>query len=338
MKATYTNDPAKAAGNGIFIVSDLSAIDNINGVSFGLKRASDGMNLGHDAWQDAETFQAPLSVEQTDSGLKLFIGPNVVDNLDMQETYRFFLKVEGKSPIACTMTVDGVAYSPMAGGQGVAAVTTKAAPPVAKPVEQAPPPPPPVTPEPPVVPEPPVTPEPPVEEVEPVSVPQPEKKPASKMPLLAVLCLVLIGAGVGGWYMLKSDEQSAAPVAAVPEEAPIVVARKHLGGPADPATSLELATKYRPLENGADAAFLLIEDAAQKGDGKGMLLLADFYDPLSTEPAGSIAKDPKQAWDWYQKAKNAGEAGAEQKLTELRAWAEAEAAKGSTVAQELLKL
>ena len=332
MKATYINDPAKAAGNGIFIVSDLSPLDSLDGVSFGLKRASDGMNLGHNAWQDAETFQAPLAVEQTDSGLKLFIGPNVVDNLDMQETYRFFLHVEGKGPAACTMHVEGVAYSPMAGGQGVAsspiAPAPKPTPPAPKPVEQAPPPP-------------------PVEEVKPetmsMGTPQTDeaKKSGSKLPLLVLLGLVVVGAAAGGLFMMSKDEQATptvTPVAKAPEETPMTATRKHLSGPADPAASLELAAKFRSVSNGADAAFLLIEDAAQKGNAKGMLLLAGFYDPLDTEPVGSIAKDPKQAWEWYQKAKNAGEAAAEQKLNALKAWAEAEAAKGSAEAKELLKL
>jgi TPR repeat protein len=87
---------------------------------------------------------------------------------------------------------------------------------------------------------------------------------------------------------------------------------------------------------GADGAFLLLEDAAQKGHPEAMLALAGFYDPAGASSKGSIRPDPAQARDWYNKAREKGQAAAEDKLKKLRAWAEAEKDK-SPQAQRLLE-
>jgi TPR repeat protein len=55
-----------------------------------------------------------------------------------------------------------------------------------------------------------------------------------------------------------------------------------------------------------------------------LLGLARFYDPADTAPKGSIRPDPEQACVWYNKAKDKGQSAADDKLTALRAWAEAE--------------
>lgn len=323
MKAAYENDNSKAAGYGIFVVRDLAALDNVEGITFCLKRASDHKNLGSAGWQEAEIFQSPLSAEQSGDTVKLFIGPAVVDNLDMQETYRFSLLAPGKQAASCTMHAQDVRYSPMAGGQGIGTA------PAAKPTTPPPPPAPEAVVE--------TAPEP---KPQAVPDPMPAAPAKSKTPMLIGILVVLLLAGGGAFYFLTKDKAPDTPVVAEPAkvESPLSLARKHLAGPADPAASLAMAKDYRAKPDGGDAAFLLVEDAAQKGNTKAMLELAGFYDPTDTSPAGSIAKDPRQAWDWYKKAEAAGEATAKDKLAALRAWAETEAPKGSDAAKQILTL
>ncbi len=346
MNAAYQNDLSKPAGHGFFLVGGLAPLDSLEGLGFSLKRASDQKNLGGAGWQEAESFQTPLAAEQTADGLKLHVGPAVVDQLDVQESYRFSLRAPGKESAACPLALHEVRYSPLAGGQGVGVAV--------------PPPPPPPAPKP--APEP--APEPPLAAPEPL--PDPPAK--SKTPLLLALLLLALLAGTGAYYFLTKDKAPAPQAEAAPQPpakqdetppapeprtkpesppapetpaqpaTPLAQARKHLSGAADPAASLSMALEFRAKPEGADAAFLLAEDAASKGNAKAMLELASFYDPLDKGPAGTIQKDPLLAWEWYKKAEAAGEAAAKDKLAALRAWAETEAPKGSGPAQKILTL
>ena len=122
--------------------------------------------------------------------------------------------------------------------------------------------------------------------------------------------------------------------------APLQQAREHLRGTADPATSLELARPLRTPQAGndeSDAAFLLLEDAAQKGNAEAMFLVGQFYDPQSKLPRGSIPADMSQAKHWYETAKNKGYAEADKALAALRRHVEGEAAKGNAEASLLLR-
>ncbi|MDR2124707.1 MAG: hypothetical protein LBP38_06990 [Desulfovibrio sp.] len=114
-------------------------------------------------------------------------------------------------------------------------------------------------------------------------------------------------------------------------------ARGHLAGKADPETSLILYRQLRTEENGADAAFLLVEDAAQKGVPEAMLLVAGYYDPLVAGDKGSIKSDAEEAFNWYAKAAQAGAAEAATRLAALKEHLTAEAAAGNRDAERLLK-
>ena len=116
--------------------------------------------------------------------------------------------------------------------------------------------------------------------------------------------------------------------------------REHLRGTADPATSLELARPLRTPQAGndeSDAAFLLLEDAAQKGNAEAMFLVGQFYDPQSKLPRGSIPADMSQAKHWYDNARSKGYAEADKALAALRRHVEGEAAKGNAEASLLLR-
>ena len=113
-----------------------------------------------------------------------------------------------------------------------------------------------------------------------------------------------------------------------------------LPGAADPAASLALAKPLRTPEaspEDSDAAFLLLEDAAQKGNAEAMWLVGQFYDPAAGLPRGSIPADMSLARQWYEKAKAAGVTQAEAALKALRAHVEAAAAKGDMEAKMLLQ-
>ena len=162
-------------------------------------------------------------------------------------------------------------------------------------------------------------------------------EPKSKAPL--ILLLLVLACGAGGAYWWKSHNTAAtanASAPATPSEnavpAPIPArsvnspslqrARELLRTGVPPEQAVETAKSMHTPE-GADAAFLLLEDAAQKGAPVAMLGLARFYDPADAAPKGSIRPDPEQARDWYNKAKDKGLSAADDKLKALRAWAEA---------------
>jgi hypothetical protein len=114
-------------------------------------------------------------------------------------------------------------------------------------------------------------------------------------------------------------------------------ARGHLAGKADPDVSLALYRRLRTEANGADAAFLLAEDAAQKGLPEAMLIVAGYYDPLVAGDKGSINHDEEEAFNWYTKAEQAGAAEAAPRLAALKERIAAEAAGGDREAERLLK-
>lgn len=138
----------------------------------------------------------------------------------------------------------------------------------------------------------------------------------------------------------SADTAGTATPAPSVEASPMQKARDHLRGQADPATSVALARPLRTPDvqpQDADAAFLLLEDAAQKGNAEAMFLSGQFYDPACTLPRGSIVPDMGMARTLYESARAAGVTEAEAALGALRRHAEAEAAKGNADARALLR-
>ena len=86
----------------------------------------------------------------------------------------------------------------------------------------------------------------------------------------------------------------------------------------------------------ADAAFLLLEYAADSGLAEAALAVARYYDPTSDEPSGTIRKNPETAYAWYMEAKAGGQDDANTWLVQLRGWVEQRAGEGSVEARELL--
>lgn len=337
MKARYRNNTALGPGNGFIEIDDLTPLPDLGGLRFTLKRGSDHNNLGPGGWQGAERALEPEAVTLTDTGIALAVNKAVVDHLEPGESYRITLvAADGAKPVG-RLEVPEVAYSLQGAEHGS----------LAGPRETAP------DPEP--APEP--LPEPEPEPAEPPPLPEPEPEPALSIPdtpaakkglspLIVVLVLLLLGIAAAVGWKLYSDAQKAEPQPTSEPTTPqepkpqakpaLTQAREHLAATADPEQSLILGKALREEPDGADAAFLLVEDAAEKGNAEAMLLTGGFYDPADASPSGSIIKDPAQALAWYKKAKDAHNAGAESRIAALRQWAEAEAQKGNADAKALL--
>ncbi len=90
-------------------------------------------------------------------------------------------------------------------------------------------------------------------------------------------------------------------------------------------------------DKGTDTAFQLLLDAANEGNTEAMFMLAQYYDPLSPLPHGSVEEDPILAREWYTRASDGGLAQAAQACAELRTWLETLAARGDKQAQNALR-
>ncbi len=104
----------------------------------------------------------------------------------------------------------------------------------------------------------------------------------------------------------------------------------------DPEGAMALAKSLPDKPERADAAFILLEYAAEAGHAEAALLVARYFDPTYTEDSGTIIKDPAAAYEWYQQALSGGQQQAENHLPDLKQWVENEALQGSVEARELL--
>jgi hypothetical protein len=104
----------------------------------------------------------------------------------------------------------------------------------------------------------------------------------------------------------------------------------------DPEDAVALAKSLPQKPERADAAFILLEYAAEAGHADAALIVARYFDPTSTDDSGTIIKDPAAAYEWYQVALSAGLPEAQNHLSDLRQWVQKEAAQGSREAREVL--
>ena len=134
-----------------------------------------------------------------------------------------------------------------------------------------------------------------------------------------------------------SQKQKSVPPALPMGASFLEQAQKALREGIDPAGAVALAKSIPENPNHTDAAFLLLEYAAESGNPQAALAVGHFYDPIHTESGGSIRKNPETAYEWYQTALAKGQKEAEKRLTKLHQWAEKEASKGNSQAKDLLK-
>ncbi len=342
MRASITVDPARGPGYGII---EIEGAGDTLAPAFTLRRASDGKCLSSGGWQESETAVNPQSWDANDGKLRLHVGPDVVDELDSLDAYRISLPGLG----ACAMGVGRLMYSHISGGQGMG---TQASPAVAP--EPAPEPV--LEPVPAPEPEAPLT-EPPLQMAHKTEASQ--KSVGKTAIIVGVLALLLCAGLAVWWFVLREPEspslpqtpaQSATNAASGAQstentaaaKSPLVTAREQLRGEALPDVSLAMAKPLRKADASpeeCDAAFLLLEDAAQKGNAEAMLLVGEYYDPAASLPRGSIPVDMTQAKRWYDEAllKGQDKALPQAALDKLKEYVKAEGAKGNAEAQALLQ-
>ena len=344
MKAIIAPDAARTPGVAVICVYDAPGAGPADVAIY----SGDGKYLSASGWQESRV-SLPVDAHDDDSGcLRLQVGAAVVDNLDKLERYLFMAGDQ-----KCVLQIQDLVYSRMQGGDGMGLAASPAAAPAPQPVLLPDP-----EPEPAPMPAPAPDPEPeaepspllagaPLEMDQPAAETVKEKKSSGSL-LWIILGLVLLALAAAAvwWFFLRATPPPPPPMApqtpATRQEAaaPQQTAREHLRGTADPATSLELARPLRTPKAGndeSDAAFLLLEDAAQKGNAEAMFLVGQFYDPQSKLPRGSIPADMSQAKHWYDNAKSKGYAEADKALAALRRHVEGEAAKGNAEASLLLR-
>ncbi len=355
MRATIAVDPSRGPGYGII---EIEGVGGISSPAFVLQRASDGKCLSSGGWQESETTVTPNDWNATDSSVRLKVGPEVVDELDSLDAYRISLPGFG----ACAMSVGKIMYSNISGGQGMAGGYQAPEAPATRPDPE--PDPMPVTPPEEIpIPEPdpiPMQVEPPLQMA---STPETSGNGSGKLiALIAVLVLLLCAGFALWWFVLRepatpalpaTPEQTSSPAASATspaqgananpsEKSPLATAREQLRGEALPDVSLAMAKPMRKADatpEESDAAFLLLEDAAQKGNAEAMLLVGQYYDPTTALPRGSIPVDMTQAKRWYDEALQKGQdkAQAQSSLDKLKEYAKAEEAKGNAEARALLQ-
>ena len=361
MRASIMADSGRGPGNGIIEIFDAGSVSD---PGFTLLRASDGKCLGPRGWQESETLLTPDAWDNDGGSLRLAVGPAVVDEVDNLDAYRISLRGVG----SCALAVKSLVYSHIAGGHGMGAATPVS--PAPQPVPAPAPEPVVESPEPPLAFEEPQQPAPQLEDPLTMNTQQPEKSGGKGM-LVALLVLALVAAGAAAWWFLlrepekaplptppaqtenadkpqNSDQTQPKPAeapkqgadAAKPALTPLASAREQLRGQALPDVSLAMAKPLRKADatpEETDAAFLLLEDAAQKGDAEAMFLVGQFYDPASTLPRGSIPADLTQAKRWYDQAVQKAQPQAKAALDKLKEYARGLEAKGDAEARSLLQ-
>ena len=112
--------------------------------------------------------------------------------------------------------------------------------------------------------------------------------------------------------------------------------RKALSEGINPDGAVALAKSLPNKPEKADAAFILLEYAAEAGNAEAALEVGRYFDPTFKGESGTIIKDPYSAYEWYQLAFSKGRQEAQNHLSDLRQWVEKQAAQGSKQARELL--
>ena len=121
-------------------------------------------------------------------------------------------------------------------------------------------------------------------------------------------------------------------------DAPVLEqARKALREGITPEDAVIMARSLPESPEKADAAFLLLEYAADSGNAEAALAVARYYDPTDKDPSGTIRKNAETSYGWYLEASAGGQDDAGARLDRLRSWVEEQANQGSVEARELLK-
>ena len=122
-----------------------------------------------------------------------------------------------------------------------------------------------------------------------------------------------------------------------PDAPALEQARKALREGISAEDAVALAKSLPDSPERADAAFLLLEYAADSGNKEAAVFVARYYDPTDDSPSGTIRKNPETAYEWYMQALADGKDDVREQLARLRQWVEVQAEQGSQEARQLLQ-
>ena len=116
MRAEYANNLDGGAGHGFLVLTDLPDDPGAAPrLTFSLQRSSDRRYLGAAGWLIMQEFLAPASAENRPEGLRLAVGPAVVDQLAMDQTYRLVVKMTSGRQFGAVLRITakdaGIIYS-----------------------------------------------------------------------------------------------------------------------------------------------------------------------------------------------------------------------------------
>jgi len=179
---------------------------------------------------------------------------------------------------------------------------------------------------------------------------------------MAITAISLVAVICGGYWLFKDHGKATLPPASSPSlpkmanlpskkpeikpppkptyapDAPVLEqARQALREGITPADALAMAATLPEKPERADAAFLLLEYAAESGNAEAAMAVGEYYDPSLHLPSGSIRKNPAHAFEWYQIALEGGHTESRNRLADLRRWVVASAENGAADAQALLE-
>lgn len=334
MKAQIAFDEKKGAGFAVIEIQEIAPPETVTNLTFTLKTKD--KSLGPGGWQPSDCNLMADQVTLDDQRICLFVGPSVVNNLDPMGIYRFAICQAETLLGQCSLIPENIVQSDKESIGHISEYAQKKAE-AAKPVPSIQPPQPiatiaPVEASPAGLGSPPAT---ATDSLATEKLPITQAKSSNVMPIVVAVIIVLLAGGGFAIYKLWGAK-TPPPAGEIVSTRPIDQARQHLKQNGDPAVGLRLAESMGNEADTADAIFLLVEDAAQKGNSEAMLRLARFYDPLDAAPTGTVQKDMQQAYTWYTKAREAGKQEAEKSLHDLKNWVEQRASSGSAEARELL--
>lgn len=360
MNVRFVNDTARGRGYGILHLSDLDPMVVGEG-RFSLCRAADMCYLTKNNWQNAEEFQVPQSCMVQNGEVLLYVGPDVVDQLQVNENYRLCLACPDGQSQRSVLAIDSIYYS-LAGQKGNAQIYSET---------------------PPAATVPPLQDEPKEPTPEPMLLMQPPEPASQKRlwPLALGLCILALLGGVW-WYVhpgAKVTEQTTADTApklepnqpsapaappkadtATPDPVPPVAEKPKSDPAAPPPSAREQVRTFFAGLPAAETALALAKqlptDTAEDQDALYRLyyfasegttsaretlpFLAKAVDP-TTPMWGSITKDAVEAWIYYQKMDTLSDATltaqAKQQQDALKTWLTAESAKGNAKATHWLE-
>ena len=173
--------------------------------------------------------------------------------------------------------------------------------------------------------------------------------------IIAGMVALLLLSG-GGYYYWRTRQAAAATAAVDPAHQPPPTAPVPNSSPSHPPAQLAdmsvpdvLSHAPNPAAIAAegrrrmaaqqhDDGMLLLEEAADQGDGSAMAALGALYDPVGFQPSPVIARpDPRQAARYYRVAARAGVSNIRAKRNALQAWLRSRASGGDLQSDLILR-